>query len=354
MHELVANLHMHTTYSDGNATHAELAQAAMRCNLDVIITTDHNTWVNGPENFYYWDNKRVLLMVGEEIHDQARDPQKNHLLVIGVKRELSPLAYSPQRLLDAVLENEGVAFLAHPDDPAAPLINETDITWVDWNVHGYTGIELWNSFSEFKPRIKTYLHALFYIFNPHRIARGPFTETLHRWDQLLAGGSKVVAVGGSDAHALKKRLGPLRFTIFPYDFHFRTVNTHLLVPEPFRGDLNLDTRMVVDSFRQGHLFIGYDLPASTRGFNFIAKGVDKTAWMGDSISSVKGVTFQIKLPQRAECNLLKDGKVIQTWQNRENCTYITAEAGVYRVEVYRWYKGRRRTWIISNPIYVSK
>jgi hypothetical protein len=352
MHELIVNLHMHTSYSDGNATHAELAQAALRCGLDAIIITDHNIWVNGPEDYYHDGNRHLLLMVGEEIHDQARDPQKNHLLVFGVKRELSTLAYDSQRLLDAVAEAGGVAFLAHPDDPAAPLINETDIAWVDWNVRGYTGIELWNAFSELKPRLKTYLHALFYAYNPHRVARGPFEETLRRWDQLIAEGRKVVAIGGSDAHALKKRLGPLRRTIFPYEFHFRAVNTHLLVSEPLSGDASVDNRVVLDSLRQGHAFIGYDLPASTKGFRFIAQGADKTAWMGDEISSQKGVTFQVKLPQRAECRLLKDGKVIHTWQKRENCTYITSESGVYRVEVYIWYKGRQRGWIFSNPIYV--
>ena len=34
------------------------------------------------------------------------------------------------------------------------------------------------------------------------------------------------------------------------------------------------------------------------------------------------------------------------------CTHITTEAGVYRVEVYRRYLGKRRGWIYSNPIYV--
>jgi len=211
---------------------------------------------------------------------------------------------------------------------------------------------LWNAFSELKPRLKTYLHALYYVYNPHRIARGPFAETLRRWDHLLADGRKVVAIGGSDAHALKKRLGPLRRTIFPYEFHFRAVNTHLLIPQPLCGDVSVDSSLVLDSLRQGHAFIGYDLPASTKGFHFIAHGAEKTAWMGDEISSQKGITFQIKLPQRAECRLLKDGEVIKKWQKRENCTYITAESGIYRVEVYIWYKGRQRGWIFSNPIYV--
>jgi predicted metal-dependent phosphoesterase TrpH len=76
MHELVINLHMHTTYSDGSGSHADLAQAALRCGLDAIIVTDHNIWVNGPEDYYHLEGRDLLLMVGEEIHDPARQPQK--------------------------------------------------------------------------------------------------------------------------------------------------------------------------------------------------------------------------------------------------------------------------------------
>jgi hypothetical protein len=28
------------------------------------------------------------------------------------------------------------------------------------------------------------------------------------------------------------------------------------------------------------------------------------------------------------------------------------EPGVYRIEAQRWSKGRKRTWILSNPIYL--
>jgi hypothetical protein len=77
------------------------------------------------------------------------------------------------------------------------------------------------------------------------------------------------------------------------------------------------------------------------------------AWIGDEISSKNGVTLQIRLPRRTECRLLKDGKVIKTWINRDTCTHITSESGVYRVEVYIHYLGRRRGWIFSNPIYVN-
>ena len=86
MHEISVNLHMHTVYSDGHATHTDIARAALRAGIDVVIVTDHNVYVDGPEDYYHDGDRRVLLLVGEEIHDQARLPQKSHLLVFGAGR----------------------------------------------------------------------------------------------------------------------------------------------------------------------------------------------------------------------------------------------------------------------------
>jgi hypothetical protein len=353
MHEVIANLHMHTPYSDGALKHAQIAQAAIKTGLDVIIVTDHNVWVNGPEGYYQDEDRRVLLLVGEEIHDQAREPQKNHLLVFGVGRELATLASDPQRLVDGVRQAGGLAFLAHPVDPAAPAVGETDISWVDWNLQGITGIELWNAFSEFKSHLKSKLHALYYAYNPGRIANGPFQETLKKWDEQLMRGRRLVAIGGSDAHALPARMGPIRKALFPYEFHFKGVNTHLMLPQPMSGDLFEDRRLVLDALRQGHCFIGYDLPAPTRGFRFTAQGSSGVSHMGDETGCQNGVTFQVRLPLRTECRLVKDGKVIKSWKNRENYTYITSQPGVYRVEAYIQFLGKRRGWIFSNPIYLG-
>jgi hypothetical protein len=352
MPEIILNLHMHTRYSDGEGSHKDIATAAMKAGLDTVIVTDHNVWVNGPAGYYKDGSNRVLLMVGEEIHDQARQPQKNHLLVFEAHRELAAYATHPQQLLDAVEKVEGLAFIAHPFDPAAPSVNEGDISWVDWDVHGFTGLELWNGFSEFKPRIKSKLHAIYYAYFPRRIARGPLPETLHKWDELLSSGNKVVAVGGSDAHSFQMRLGPLRRTVFPYEFHFRAINTHVFLPRPLGEDAVTDSSMILDALRRGHCFIGYDLPHPTRGFTFTAHGLQQTAQMGDELDSMGGVTFKIRLPFRTECVLLKDGKPSRTWRKHDMCTYITTEPGVYRVEVYIHYLGRRRGWIYSNPVYV--
>lgn len=74
--------------------------------------------------------------------------------------------------------------------------------------------------------------------------------------------------------------------------------------------------------------------------------------MGEEISSVNGVTLQIRLPLRTECHLLKDGEIIKSWDDRDSCAHITTEPGVYRVEAYIQYRSKRRGWIFSNPIYV--
>ena len=75
--------------------------------------------------------------------------------------------------------------------------------------------------------------------------------------------------------------------------------------------------------------------------------------MGDELTSKGGVTLQIHLPRIAECVLLKDGKPVRTWHKHDLCTFIATEPGIYRVEVYIQYLGRRRGWIFSNPVYVN-
>ena len=343
---------MHTRYSDGYGSHRDIAQAALRAGLDAVIITDHNVYVNGPEGYYRDGDRQVLLLIGEEIHDQARQPQKNHLLVFGAGKELSTFAPDLDLLLSGVRQAGGLAFIAHPVDPESRAVNESDISWMDWQVQGFTGIELWNGLSEFKSLLKTKLHAIFYAFNFQQVAHGPFQETLRKWDELLAEGRRIVAIGGSDAHALPASLGPLHRTIFPYVDHFKAINTHLFTPGPLSGDVYEDRRMILESLEAGHAFVGYDLPASTRGFRFTAQGMQSMAWMGEEICARNGVTLQIRLPQPAECRLVKDGKVTKTWFKRETCAYITTEPGVYRVEAYIDYLGLKRGWIFSNPIYV--
>jgi hypothetical protein len=352
-HELIINLHMHTTYSDGTGSHRSIAEAAMRAGLDAVIVTDHNVLVQGPEGYYRSGKKRVLVIVGEEVHNQARLPQKTHLLVFGAGREMATYAEDPQGLIDNVRRAGGICFIAHPHESAAPSIGEDAITWEDWQVQGYTGLELWNGLSEIKTLIPTKLHAIFFAFFPRLIAHGPPAATLAKWDDLLAEGKRVYTVSGSDAHQLKLHAGPLKRTVFPYTHHFSTINMHLLVPRPLSGEPATDRKLILDALAQGNSFSGYDLPASTRGFRFTAHGRDDNVIMGGEIESEGGVTFQIRLPQPCECRLIKDGEVIKSWSRQQNCAHVSTQPGVYRVESFIRYYGKRRGWIFSNPIFAK-
>lgn len=118
MHELIVNLHMHTRYSDGTGSHSDIGRAAMRAGVDVVIVTDHNVLVEEAQRYFRDGKQRCLLLVGEEIHDQARQPQKNHLLVFNTQRELATFANDPQILIDNVRRRE--ACPSWPTRPTPP------------------------------------------------------------------------------------------------------------------------------------------------------------------------------------------------------------------------------------------
>jgi hypothetical protein len=352
MHELIINMHMHTHYSDGTGSHADLGRAALKTGVDVLLVTDHNILVQGVDAYYHDGKKKVILLACEEIHDQDREPQKNHLLVLNTSQELATLADNPQTLISSAKNQGGLTFLAHPVDPAMPAFGQTDISWVDWEVKGFTGIELWNGFSELKSVAKNKLSALFYAFFPEALPHGPLPQTLQIWDGLLVNGQRVVAIGGSDAHAMHLSMGPLHKTIFPYEYHFSTINTHVLTPRPLGSHLENDRVMIFEALASGHCFIGNDLPASTRGFRFSAQNKSATGMMGDELSCEGAVTLQVKLPASAEIRLIRDGQCIQK-AHGVVLTHVTDRAGTYRIESYKPYLGKMRGWIFSNPIYLK-
>jgi hypothetical protein len=352
-YEFVGNLHMHTPFSDGHGTHSQIATAAIQAGLDFAVVTDHNIWIDDLDGYRYKGDRRVLLLVGEEVHDQQRDPQKNHLLVYETRSGMSRYSDDPQRLIDAVRSSGGYAFLAHPTDPAAPLFSEPDISWVDWQVEGFVGLEIWNFMSEFKGLLSSRLHALFYAYFPDLIAHAPYPQTIAHWNRLHQAGVPAIGIGGSDAHALPATMGPLKRTLFPYEYLFRMVNTHILSDQPLTGDPEVDRRRIFHNLTRGRCFIGYDHPASTRGFRFTAHSDQGISQMGDRTRAANGVTIQVRLPRPALLRLLHDGSWIREWMDRQTVTLTIKEPGAYRVEAYIPFKGRSRTWILSNPIFLT-
>jgi len=352
MNESKFALHIHTFYSDGNASHQDLIGIAEKAGLDGIITTDHNIWLQGLDGYHGEGKKKILLMVGEEIHDRSLDPPGNHLLAIGAKKELSPYASDPQRLIDQADRSGGLTFLAHPVEDSLEMFNELSFSWRNWEVQHFTGIELWNHMSEFKSVTHGLFSALTNALFPKRMTQGPLDRTLTLWDELIAAQKRpIVAIGGVDAHQIIKKLGPISIKLYSYLHHFKSITTHVLTPTQLTGHFQEDRKSILQALKNGHCFTAYDLPAPTDGFRFSVNNDEGQYFMGDEVKVTGGLTFQIRLPQKALCRLFKDGKMIQEWEEREVNTHITTEPGVYRVEAFIPYKGKMRGWIFSNPIY---
>ena len=355
---------MHTPYSDGEKYHEAIAEDAIRAGLDFVVVTDHNVWVDGVEGYYENDHGRVLLLTGEEVHNTRRNPQASHFLAYGAEQELSTLAPDPQALIDQTVGSGGLGFLAHPHEKDLPIVGEPNLGWHDWDIDGFTGIEIWNYMSCVKNRLAEKLEALplktmwlgklaavQLALNPEKTVTMPEPETLALWDKLLAQGKRVVAIGNSDAHGTPMSFGPLTREIYPYEFLFRAVNTHFLLSEPLSGDLDTDRRRILRALGRGNVFVGYDMAHPTRGFRFSGKGRDQGI-MGDRIKMDAGATLQAHAPAKATMRLIRHGEVVADVQNGDTLTYNPVEPGAYRVECYIEYHGRPRGWIFSNPIYL--
>ena len=118
MEELIVALHMHTVYSDGSGKHAELAEAGLKAGVDVLIVTDHNVLVQDIEGYTQEGKRRLLMLVGEEVHDRTSQVEGNHMLIFGHNSELSRFAPNRQQLIDQARQAGAMTFLAHPfDDP---------------------------------------------------------------------------------------------------------------------------------------------------------------------------------------------------------------------------------------------
>ena len=103
-----ADLHLHTTCSDGKPTPEELARRLARTSLAVAAVTDHDTVEGallveealagtGPE-----------IVIGSEV--SSRD---GHVLALFVTRDIPP-GMSAEATIDAIHEQGGLAVAAHP------------------------------------------------------------------------------------------------------------------------------------------------------------------------------------------------------------------------------------------------
>ena len=345
--EYMGNLHIHSHYSDGGGDVEQIAQSSQRAGLDFIILNDHDFMTDDLHLEDEGIRSGVLVLVGAEIGKRY-----HHYLAFDIKEMVWAQDLGPQEVISRVNEQGGFGFLAHPHEKGMPF-SERSIayTWNDFSVTGYRGICLWNFSSRWKERIRTPLHGLFHLTFKTQMLKPPSRKTLSFWDELCRD-KRVCAIGGSDAHGVKFKWGPLWFRPLSYDYLLNSINVHILLD----GNLSKDTpeakAQVYGAIRDGRLFIVNENLAPARGFRFLFVSEDGTRLTLGEEGHFESGTLLIEIPKQGKIRLLKNGVVEKTWFGQK-ASYHVKEKGVYRVEVYRrlflfgW-----RPWIFSNPIYL--
>ncbi len=139
-----ADMHMHTTYSDGCATFDEVLQyVQLYTQLDVIAITDHDQIEGALRARDLWSkgSYRFDFVVGEEV-----STKEGHLLGLFIEKRIQP-GQSMERSIDLIHEQGGLAVVAHPlhrffrhscQKGVMDRIHAAKDVWFD-------GIETWNA-----------------------------------------------------------------------------------------------------------------------------------------------------------------------------------------------------------------
>jgi hypothetical protein len=328
----------------------EIAAAAHASGLDLVLLTDHDTLAAREHGEEGWHDG-VLVLVGEEVSPR----RENHYLAFGLDRPIDHTGLAPQEIVDRVVEAGGFGFLSHPFSKGSERFKRggEGMPWRDLECSGYTGLELWSFVTDSAERVNGFRELAHFIAAPGRFIDHPPRRNLERWDELCRT-RRCVALGGVDAHQVGIRVrGRVPIRLMAYKRSFRHIRTHVLSTTPLIGDLDHDRAAVFEALRAGRAYIGIDSVAPTAGFGFWAEGSDgRRAEMGEEAGVAEWV-LSVRAPRPARLVLLRDGAVVAQARGDE-LEHWTDEPGVYRVEAYLDARGRERTWVLSNPVYLRE
>jgi hypothetical protein len=130
-------IHIHSTYSDGEFTLAELRDAYVAAGCGFVCMTDHAEFFDADRRQRYvaecsaLSDKGFRFLPGLEF----RCPQKLHILGLGVTSLLQ--SDDPRAVIAHIEASGGISIIAHPRDEAFASIEAFDLL-----PHG---IETWNS-----------------------------------------------------------------------------------------------------------------------------------------------------------------------------------------------------------------
>ena len=342
-------IHIHTNYSfDAKTPIDQVILAAKKCGLDFIIITDHfrmDARVDG------WEGSKngIFVVVGEEI-----SPRYNHCLALGLKTPIIAWKKSsdPKEYLAQVKEQKGISLIAHPDHTGAAKFGVKAYPWQDWSINDYVGISIWDLMTDWQEKLKSVFWALLAYTVPAYILSGPKKETLNRWDNISKE-RKIFGFGEIDNHASDKKFFGFNFKIFPFEFAFNTIRTHLLLKEELSNNTEKGCTQIIEAIKNTNGYVAQECWYSAKGFIFRIYNSNAQAISGDDFVIADKATIEIKTPRKCFIKVIRDGIEVKTTKNSSSLCFEISQKGNYRVEAYikRWcfYK----PWIFSNHIRVK-
>lgn len=166
-----ADLHMHTTASDGVATAQQvLDHVARHTNLDVIAITDHDRLDASLWAYEHRSRYPFEIIPGMEV-----TTREGHVLALWISHPI-PWGMSLIETVSAIHEQDGIAIIAHPLEPTIDLAAARRYLFTPSVLieSGINAIEVFNA--------------------------GAFTPGCNGLAQRVFGGSGLPLVGNSDAH----------------------------------------------------------------------------------------------------------------------------------------------------------
>jgi hypothetical protein len=342
-------VHVHTTYSDGTATVAELLAAAAVVGADAVLVTDHDTLAARREG---WEGVHdgVLLLVGTEV-----SPGAGHYLAFGVEHEIPHSGRSAREIAAAVRAAGGIGFAAHPFSAGGrmlvPALARRIVVphgWPALDVEGgCDGIELWSLTTDAAEGWHTPAEAWRWLRDPEAaVAAGPPGQHLQRWDALSAH-RRLPAMGGLDGHQPGIRVRGRVRSPLSHRLTFDLLRTHLVCDRPLTGAVDADRATVLAALGAGRAWLNCPFVAPAEGARLWAEREDGgTIPMGGE--APRGpAALRVRLPRAAELVVLCNGAKIHAARGAALDVRIERR-GVYRVEA----RIEGRLWLISNPVHL--
>jgi hypothetical protein len=341
--------HIHSDFSDGRGTVAEIVRAARKARLDFVILTDHGRPNLESSAATGWSDG-VLLIGGSEF-----SLNEGHLAAAGYQ---VPGYVFPPEAREAIAEvnrDGGITFISHPFDQKIP--------WSDWQARDFSGIEILSLYQMAKKNLLrgVALFPLQYVFNPGYALTALFSyprREMEAWDRLNRDG-KYWGIYALDSHA-KLQLSRTRSLHFPsYGATFRILNVYVKVEPGLDQDANAAAAAVIAAMRRGDFFSAIESLAPANGFDYYYQQKDgRRVDMGGDAPATGG-SLILKLPFRFATDIVvkKDGLVCATIRanTRPELSVPIDRGGVYRAEIaLASSRFKELPWIMTNPVYIAR